>query len=293
LRGICPTVSEFILTFLGDLAPLPDPRHNGVQPPFASDRRLRDPMDNLTGKVAIVTGASKGIGAAIAKGLAAAGAAVAVNYASDKEGANRAVAEIRAGGGKAIAVQADMSKAADVKRLFEEAKTALGTPNILVNNAGTYKFEPIQDITEAEFHRHFDINVLGPILAIQEALSYFPAEGGSIVNISSIASESPVPNSSLYSATKGALDTLTLALAKELGSRKIRVNAVAPGYTDTEGNQRIGFVGSTEGQAMIAATPLGGRFGRPEEIAPVVVFLASDNAAWLTGERINASGGVH
>ena len=248
-------------------------------------------MSNLRGKVAIVTGASKGIGAAIAKGLAESGAAVAVNYASDKDGADRAVAAIRARGGKAVAIQADMSRAADVKRLFEQTKAALGTPNVLVNNAGTYKFGPIADITEAEFHRHFDTNVLGPMLAIQEALNYFPAEGGSIVNISSIASESPVPNSSLYSATKGALDTLTLALAKELGPRKIRVNAVAPGYTDTEGNR--GFVGSAEGEALVAATPLGGRFGRPEEIAPAVVFLASDDAAWLTGERINASGGVH
>ena len=248
-------------------------------------------MSNLRGKVAIVTGASKGIGAAIAKGLAESGAAVAVNYASDKDGADRAVAAIRARGGKAVAIQADMSRAADVKRLFEQTRAALGTPNVLVNNAGTYKFGPIADITEAEFHRHFDTNVLGPMLAIQEALNYFPAEGGSIVNISSIASESPVPNSSLYAATKGALDTLTRALAKELGPRKIRINAVAPGYTDTEGNR--GFVDSAEGEALVATTPLGGRFGRPEEIAPTVVFLASDDAAWLTGERINASGGVH
>lgn len=246
--------------------------------------------DRLSGKVAIVTGASKGIGAAIAKGLAESGAAVALNYASDKEGADRAVAAIRARGGKAVAIQADMSRAADVKRLFEQTKAALGTPNVLVNNAGTYKFGPIEDISEAEFHRHFDINVLGPMLAIQEALHYFPAEGGSIVNISSIASESPVANSSLYSATKGAIDTLTRALAKELGPRNIRVNAVAPGYTDTEGNRE--FVGSAQGAALVAATPLGGRVGRPEEIAPAVVFLASDDAAWLTGERINASGGV-
>jgi 3-oxoacyl-[acyl-carrier protein] reductase len=250
-------------------------------------------MNSLTGKVAIVTGASKGIGAAIAKAMATAGAAVAVNYASDKAGADRAVAEITAKGGRAVAIRADMSKAAEVKRLFEEAKKALGPPNVLVNNAGTFKFEPVQDITEAEFHRQLDTNVLGPLLAIQEALKHFPAEGGSIVNISSIASESPVPNSSLYSATKGALDTLTSALAQELGPRRIRVNAVAPGYTDTEGNQRIGLVGSAAGDAMVAVTPLGGRFGRPEEIAPAVVFLASDDAAWLTGERINASGGVH
>jgi 3-oxoacyl-[acyl-carrier protein] reductase len=250
-------------------------------------------MNTLTGKVAIVTGASKGIGAAIAKALAAAGAAVAVNYASDETGAERAVAEIVAKGGKAVAVHADMSKAVDVKRLFEETKKRLGSPTVLVNNAGTFKFEPVEEITETEFHRHFDINVLGTMLAIQQAVSYFPAEGGSIVNISSVASQSPVPNSSLYSATKAAVDALTLALAKELGPRNIRVNAVAPGYTDTEGNQRVGFVGSAEAEALIAATPLGGRWGRPEDIAPAVVFLASDDAAWLTGERINASGGVH
>jgi len=249
-------------------------------------------MKSLTGKVAIVTGASKGIGAAIAKGLAAVGAAVAVNYASDKDGADRAVAEIAAKGGRAVAIQADMAKPSDVRRLFEETKRVLGQPSVLVNNAGVFKFEPVQKVTEAEFHRHFDTNVLGPILAIQEALNHFPAEGGSIVNISSIASESPVPNSSLYSATKGALDTLSLALAKELGPRNIRVNTVAPGYTDTEGNQRSGFIGSAKGQALAAATPLGGRFGQPEDIVPAVVFLASDDAAWLTGERLNASGGV-
>jgi 3-oxoacyl-[acyl-carrier protein] reductase len=248
-------------------------------------------MNDLTGKIAIVTGASKGIGAAIAKGLAAAGAAVAVNYASDKNGADRTVAEIVAKGGKAIAIRADVSKAVEVKSLFEETKKALGSPNVLVNNAGIYEFGPIEDVSETQFHRHFDINVLGTMLAIQQALKHFPAEGGSIVNITSIASESPVPNSSLYAATKGAIDSLTLALAKELGPRKIRVNAVAPGYTDTEGNQR--FVGSAEAHAMVAATPLGGRFGKPEEIAPAVIFLASDDAAWLTGERINASGGVH
>jgi 3-oxoacyl-[acyl-carrier protein] reductase len=250
-------------------------------------------VNKVTGKVAIVTGASKGIGAEVAKGLAAAGAAVAVNYGGDREGAERIVSEITRTGGKAVAIQADVSKAADVKRLFEETKKALGSVDVLVNNAGVFQFDPFEAITEKEFHRHFDINVLGTILATQEALKYFPRTGGSIINISSIASEDPVPHSALYAATKGAIDTLTMALAKELGPRNIRVNTVAPGLVDTEGNRSSGFVGSPGGDAGAAATPLGARFGRPEEIAPVIVFLASDDAAWLTGERISASGGLH
>jgi len=250
-------------------------------------------MNKVTGKVAIVTGASKGIGAEVAKGLAAAGAAVAVNYGGDREGAERIVSEITRTGGKAVAIQADVSKAADVKRLFEETKKALGSVDVLVNNAGVFQFDSFEAITEKEFHRHFDINVLGTILATQEALKYFPRSGGSIINISSIASENPVPKSALYAATKGAIDTLTMALAKELGPRNIRVNTVAPGLVDTEGNRSSGFVGSPDGDAGAAVTPLGARFGQPKEIAPVVVFLASDDAAWLTGERISASGGLH
>jgi 3-oxoacyl-[acyl-carrier protein] reductase len=250
-------------------------------------------MNKLTGKVAIVTGASKGIGVAVARGLAAAGAAVAVNYSSSREGADHTVAEITSTGGKAMAIQGDVAQAADVKRLFEETEKALGAPSVLVNNAGVFQFAPVEAITEQEFHRHFDTNVLGPILTIQEAVKHFPASGGSIINISSIASENPVPHLSLYSATKGAIDTLTKALAKELGPRNIRVNTVAPGHTDTEGTRRMGLVGSEQAQQLVAETPLGGRFGQPEDIAPVVVFLASDEAAWLTGERISASGGVH
>ncbi len=250
-------------------------------------------MNKLTGKVAIVTGASKGIGAAVAKGLAEAGAAVAVNYSAGKEGAERTVSEITNSGGKAIAIQADVSRAADVKRMFEETKEALGPVDVLVNNAGVFQFDPLEAITEKEFHREFDINVLGMILVTQEALKYFPRTGGSIINISSITSANPVPNSALYSGTKGAIDSISMALAKELGPRNIRVNIVAPGLVDTEGNRGSGFVGSAAGNAGAAATPLAARFGKPEEIAPVIVFLASDDAAWLTGERISASGGLH
>jgi 3-oxoacyl-[acyl-carrier protein] reductase len=250
-------------------------------------------MNKLTGKVAIVTGASKGIGAAIASALAAAGAAVAVNYSAGKEGADRIVADIVHRGGKAVAIQADVSKAADVKRLFEETRRAFGSLDVLVNNAGIFQFDPIEAVTEEKFHRHFNINVLGTFLATQEALKYFPRSGGSIINLSSIASQNPVPNSSLYASTKGAIDTLTMALSKELGPRNIRVNVVAPGLVDTEGNRASGFVDSQAGSAGASSTPLGGRFGQPEDIAPVVVFLASDDSAWLTGERISASGGLH
>ncbi len=248
-------------------------------------------MSELNGKVAIVTGASKGIGAAIAKGLGAAGAAVVVNYASSKQGAERVVAEINGKGGRAVAVQGDVAKAADVKRLFAETKKAFGAPDVLVNNAGIYAFEPLESVTEDEFHREFNTNVLGPILTIQEAVKHFGPDGGSVINISSVASTSAPPNSVVYSATKGAVDTITRVLGKELGARKIRVNTIAPGGVDTEGTRSSGVVGSDFAKRMVADTPLG-RFGQPDDIARVAVFLASDDARWLTGERITASGGL-
>ncbi len=244
----------------------------------------------LSGKVAIVTGASKGIGAAIAKGLGAAGAAVAVNYASSKEGADRVVAEITGKGGKAIAVQGDVAKAADVKRLFAETKKAFGAPDVLVNNAGIYAFGPLENVTEDEFHREFNTNVLGPILTIQEALKHFGPDGGSVINISSVASTSAPPNSVVYSATKGAVDSISRVLGKELGARNIRVNTIAPGGVETEGVHSAGIIGSDFEKQIVAGTPLG-RLGQPEDIARVAVFLASDNSRWLTGERIAASGG--
>ncbi len=247
-------------------------------------------MSELTGKVAVVTGASKGIGAAIAKDFGAAGAAVVVNYASSKEGAERIVAEINGKGGKAIAIQGDVSKAKDVQRLFEETKKAFGSLDVLVNNAGVYAFDPLEAVTETEFHRQFNINVLGTILATKEALKYFGPGGGSVINLSSVVSENPVPNSVVYAATKGAVDTITRGLARELGARKIRVNAIAPGLVETEGVHQLGFMGSDVEKHLVADTPLG-RSGQPEDIARVAVFLASESSRWLTGERIAASGG--
>jgi 3-oxoacyl-[acyl-carrier protein] reductase len=247
-------------------------------------------MSELDGKVAIVTGASKGIGASIAANLAAAGAAVVVNYASSREGADRVVANIRQGGGRAIAVQGDMSKSADVKRIFDESKKAFGRLDVLVNNAGVYKFDPIEQVSEDEFHREFGTNVLGPILTIREAVKHFGPDGGSVINISSVASLAAMPTAAIYSATKAAVDSLTRVLASELGPRNIRVNAIAPGGVDTEGVQSAGVKGSDFEKAMVAQTPLG-RFGQPEDIARVAVFLASDQSRWLTGERITASGG--
>ena len=249
-------------------------------------------MATLAGKVAIVTGASKGIGAGISKAFAAAGAAVVVNYASSREYADRVVAEIKGAGGRAVAVQGDVSKAADVRHLFEEAKRSFGSPHVLVNNAGVFEFEPVEEVTETEFHREFNTNVLGPILTIQEALKTFGPDGGSIINISSVVSTNPVPNSLVYAATKSAVDSITRVLSKELGARKIRVNTIAPGGVETEGTHRIGIIGSDFQKQMVAATPLG-RFGQPEDIARVAVFLASEDSEWVTGERITASGGLH
>ena len=247
-------------------------------------------MSDLKGKVAVVTGASKGIGAAIAKGLSAAGAAVVVNYSSGKEGADRVVADINANGGKAIAVKGDVAKAADMRRLFDETEKAFGTLDVLVNNAGVYTNSlPLEDITEDEFHREFNINVLGTILATKEAVKHFGPNGGSVINISSIASAGH-PTAAIYSGTKGAVDAITRGLAAELGPRKIRVNAIAPGGVETEGTHNAGIIGSDFEKAMIAGTPLG-RIGQPNDIARVAVFLASDDSAWLTGERLTASGG--
>jgi 3-oxoacyl-[acyl-carrier protein] reductase len=246
-------------------------------------------MGELTGKVAIVTGASKGIGAAIARRFAKAGAAVAVNYASNKSDADKVVGEIKREGGKAVAIQADVANSADVKRLFAETKAAFGAPSVLVNNAGVFSFGPLETATEVEFHRQFDTNVLGVLLTIQEAVSAFGGNGGSVINLSTISSVNPVPNSVIYSASKGAVDTITKALANELANRKIRVNAIAPGMTATEGLAALGIEGETA-KTMGAALPMG-RLGEPDDIARVALFLASDESSWLTGERITASGG--
>jgi 3-oxoacyl-[acyl-carrier protein] reductase len=252
---------------------------------------MREPnMSELKGKVAIVTGASKGIGAAIAKRLGAAGAAVAVNYSSAKEGADKVVAEITGKGGKAIAVRGDVAKAADVRQLFEETKKAFGTLDVVVNNAGVYQFAAIEDITEDEFHREFNTNVLGLLLTSREAMKYFGADGGSIINISSVASTNATPTVAIYSATKAAVDSITRTLAKELGPKNIRVNAINPGPVNTEGLHAAGVAGSDFEKQLIAGTPLG-RIGQPDDVASVAAFLASGASGWITGETIRVAGG--
>jgi 3-oxoacyl-[acyl-carrier protein] reductase len=248
-------------------------------------------MGVLDGKVALVTGASKGIGAGIAKGLAEAGAAVVVNYASSKEGADRVVAEIGSKGGRAIAVKGDISKAAEVKQLFQKTIQAFGALDILVNNAGVYSFGPLESATEEEFHRQFNTNVLGLIMATQEAVKLFADKGGSIINIGTAASQTGAANMVLYLATKSAVDSVTRVLSKELGPRNIRVNSINPGGTETEGAHALGVIGSDFQKQLIAQTPLG-RFGQPEDIAHIAVFLASDASGWLTGEILHASGGA-
>jgi 3-oxoacyl-[acyl-carrier protein] reductase len=248
-------------------------------------------MSKLAGKVAVVTGASKGIGAGIAKALAAAGAAVVVNYASSSQGAERVVAEIKGNGGKAIAVRGSVAKSAEVQQLFAETKKAFGSLDILVNNAGVYQFAPLEAITEDEFHREFNTNVLGLLLATQEAVKHFGPDGGSIVNIGSVASQTTPPMSVIYTATKGAVDAITHVLAKELGPKKIRVNSINPGPVETEGTHSAGVIGSDFEAQMVAQTPLG-RIAQPEDIAPLAVFLASSDSGWLTGEILLASGGM-
>ena len=250
-------------------------------------------MNKLINKVAVVTGASKGIGASIAKHFAAEGAKVVVNYASSKEGADSVVKEITDNGGIAIAVQADVSKEADVIRLFEETKKAFSTLDILVNNAVYQGYAPIEQVLEATFHQTFNVNVLGPILTIQAALKMFGDKGGNIINISSGASKMPLPGASLYSASKAALDAITISLSKELGAKNVRINSVLPGATETEGAASAGVTPGSEYEKMfVANTPLGRR-GQPEDIAKAVVFLASDDAAWITGEQISVSGGMY
>src|SRR6266699_1791090 len=244
----------------------------------------------LVGKVAVVTGASKGIGAAIAKHLAAEGAAVVVNYASSKAGADKVVAEITSAGGKAVAVQADDAKQADIVRLFADTKKAFGQLDILVNNAGIYEMSPLDAITEEHFHKQFNLNLLGLILTTQEAIKYFGPAGGNVINISSVVSTWGVPGGAVYSATKAAVDAVTKSLAKELGARKIRVNAINPGMIETEGVHAAGFAESEFRKQIETQTPLG-RIGQPQEIATVATFLASADSGWITGETFHVAGG--
>jgi 3-oxoacyl-[acyl-carrier protein] reductase len=251
---------------------------------------MSNASQKLAGKVAIVTGASKGIGAAIATHLGAAGASVVVNYSSSKEGADRVVDVITKRGGNAIAVQANVSKKADIDRLFAETKSAFGRLDVLVNNAGIFEFAPLENLTEEHFHRQFNLNVLGLLLTTQKAVETFDNNGGSIINISSVAGVNPPPGASVYSATKGAVDTITKSLSKELGPRKIRVNSLNPGMVETEGVHTAGFIGTDFHKTIEAQTPLG-RIGQPDDVGPVAVFLASEDSGWVTGQTLLVSGG--
>ena len=248
-------------------------------------------MKKLENKVAVITGGSKGIGAGIAKSLASAGASVVVNYASAKADADKIVAEIISNGGKAIAVQGDVTKTADIERLFVETKKAFGAVDILVNNAGVYKFGSIEQLTEDDFHTQFNTNVLGLLLTTQGALKSFNEDGGSIINIGSVVSRIAPVGSAIYTATKGAVDSITHVLSKELAPKKIRVNSINPGMVETEGSHTAGFIGSEFEAEIVRTTPLG-RVGQPEDIALVAVFLASEDSRWITGETLLAGGGM-
>ena len=248
-------------------------------------------MSKLAGKVALVTGASKGIGADIAKGLARESASVVVNYASSKEGAESVVSAITAEGGKAIAIQGDVANATDIQRIFSETKQAFGTVDILVNNAGVYQFGPLEAFTEDQFHRQFNTNVLGLLLATREAVKYFDDGGGSVINIGSSVTATTPAGTVVYTATKGAVDAITRVLSKELGPKRIRVNSINPGLVETKGAHAVGIIGSEWQKDREARTPLG-RIGQPEDITPIAVFLASADSGWLTGEILVASGGL-
>ena len=247
-------------------------------------------MNDIKGKVALVTGASKGIGAAIAKALAAQGASVVVNYSSSKAGADQVVEAITASGGRAIAVKADVTKAADAQALVDDTIKAYGRLDVLVNNSGVYEFAPLEAITEESFHRQFNINVLGLLLVTQAAAKHLP-EGGSVINIGSAVSRLTPPNSAVYTATKAAVDAITGVLSRELGPRRIRVNAINPGIVETEGTHSAGFIGSDFEKGLVAQVPFG-RVGQPDEIADIAVFLAAKGSRWLTGETLIASGGL-
>jgi 3-oxoacyl-[acyl-carrier protein] reductase len=248
-------------------------------------------MAKLVGKVAVVTGASKGIGAAVARSFGREGAKVVVNYASDRRGADAVVKDIESAGSQAIAIKANLAQPKDVDRLFAEAKKAFGEIDILVNNAGIYEFRPLEEINEQHFRKHFDLNVLGLLLATKAAVQNINGQGGSIINVSSIASKTPPPGSSVYSASKGAVDVITRSLARELGPRRIRINTLAPGVTDTEGVRALAEDGPEFRNYAVSRTPLG-RVGTADDIASAALFLASDDSGWITGEEILVGGGI-